>query len=642
MTTTFKPSKYQQALFDFISSGRGNAVVEAVAGSGKTTSILQSLQIIPKNKSICFLAFNRDIAQVLRDRTQEMGCMNVECLTLNALGNRAWGKFKGTPRTNVNGNKLMTMARDYRDELEVSYSNTLTSTAQRAWGIMDTYLFNVVNLVRKAKIAGMVPQDVSGVSGLLADTEDNWVNLITHYDLEFDEDHRDDADCIKAAKVLLRRSVVKQDEIDFDDQFYMPMIYNAPFQKSDYLFIDEAQDVSAIQLEVLTRCCHSTTRVIAVGDPKQAIYGFRGSDVNSLENIGTRFSAVRLPLSISYRCAQAIVAEAKKIVSHIEASPTAAVGEVIRLGENFSFADFRQDDMILCRNTAPLVQLAYSLIAHKIPCLVRGRDIGSGLIKLVEKLGAATIEGLKTKLDAWEVKEKARLTKKDPDADTTSIEDRASTLRAVIENSRVGTTLELLTEIKTMFKVDGGKDEDGKRENILTLSTVHKAKGQEADRVFILNFHLMPSKMAKSEWAQAQEQNLIYVSITRAKKTLVFIDIAKEGANSAQKTGAATDMTTVVPTEATPSAQVSESFVVSQKWSGKVEIFDNKMMTTKWGRTALIKARTQNGQVITWFQEEPLAVGAYQLDGTVKEAREFRGISEMSFTRVKTYELVPA
>ena len=47
---TFKPSKYQQAIFDFTIKGKGNAVINAVAGSGKTTTIINVLKLLPKSE----------------------------------------------------------------------------------------------------------------------------------------------------------------------------------------------------------------------------------------------------------------------------------------------------------------------------------------------------------------------------------------------------------------------------------------------------------------------------------------------------------------------------------------------------------------------------------------------------------------
>ena len=58
----FVPSVYQQKIYDFITNGSGNAVVSAVAGSGKTTTLINAIKLIPKDKNLIFLAFNKSIA----------------------------------------------------------------------------------------------------------------------------------------------------------------------------------------------------------------------------------------------------------------------------------------------------------------------------------------------------------------------------------------------------------------------------------------------------------------------------------------------------------------------------------------------------------------------------------------------------
>jgi len=67
----FKPSKYQRVVYQFIKSCKGNAVVEAVAGSGKSTTIVNAIDIIPEDKKILFLAFNKSIVTELQKENRE-------------------------------------------------------------------------------------------------------------------------------------------------------------------------------------------------------------------------------------------------------------------------------------------------------------------------------------------------------------------------------------------------------------------------------------------------------------------------------------------------------------------------------------------------------------------------------------------
>jgi superfamily I DNA/RNA helicase len=76
----------------------------------------------------------------------------------------------------------------------------------------------------------------------------------------------------------------------------------------------------------------------------------------------------------------------------------------------------------------------------------------------------------------------------------------------------------LLQKIDSLFA--NSKDVRG----AVRLSTIHRAKGLEAESVWILRGDLMPHPMAKVAWEKEQEDNLIYVAVTRTKDRLLFID----------------------------------------------------------------------------------------------------------------------
>jgi superfamily I DNA/RNA helicase len=62
--------------------------------------------------------------------------------------------------------------------------------------------------------------------------------------------------------------------IDFDDQIYMPTLFGGSWPQFPLVMIDEAQDLSPINHAMLSKLVKH--RLIAVGDPYQSIYGFRG------------------------------------------------------------------------------------------------------------------------------------------------------------------------------------------------------------------------------------------------------------------------------------------------------------------------------------------------------------------------------
>ena len=99
----FKPTPYQQAIFDWFKDGSGNLMIQAVAGSGKTTTIIQALEYIPKNDKVLMLAFNRSIADELNKRVSNIrsknpNLANISAGTQNSAGLavlRKWAEQKG-------------------------------------------------------------------------------------------------------------------------------------------------------------------------------------------------------------------------------------------------------------------------------------------------------------------------------------------------------------------------------------------------------------------------------------------------------------------------------------------------------------------------------------------------------------------
>jgi superfamily I DNA/RNA helicase len=498
----FQPSKYQQALFDWIVQGQGSAIVEAVAGSGKTTSMVQALNLIDPKKSILFLAFNKSIAEELKTRAPK----HVACMTMNSLGHRAVMKQFGKV-------ELDTKKTSQIIEGMIEDKLLTEGEANLNWSI-------IVKLVAVAKSTGLVPKSMPELTTLLADTPETWDQLIAYFDIEFPNQEVPDAGSstrnrvIDLARIALERSIQVTDVIDFNDQLYFPVIYGLPLPQHDWVFVDEAQDISAIQRTLLGKALKKGGRLVAVGDPKQAIYAFRGADSNSLNSIAKTFNCISLPLSISYRCPKAVVRAAQAIVSYIEPADTAPEGLVADLGL-VNTTMFKVKDMVVCRNTAPLVRLAYMLISAKVPAKVMGRDIGEGLASLVKKLKARSINELTQKLETWKNREIEKLLKKDPEASLDPIEDRFTCLSCFIECSGAVDVDGLLRAINSMFGESSG--------GVVTLSTIHKAKGLEAERVFILDVWRLPSFYAKLPHQLEQEYNLLYVAITRAQKELYYV-----------------------------------------------------------------------------------------------------------------------
>lgn len=455
------PSQYQEDIFKFVQSGTGHAVVEAVAGSGKTTTIRKSLDLIDHHKRVLLVAFNKHIADELASKIP----MGFEARTCHSIGFEILKQSYGFVK--VNNDKVR---------------NILKFDLKCDWKFIKP-ITRLISLMKSCAYRKW----------------DNWQALADNHDIEFPKDF--DPTFGEKAFDFFKRGVC-----DFDDMIWRPVVENLNFPEYDYVFVDEAQDLSPIQVEFVERLLKDTGRIIFVGDSRQAIYGFRGADTEAMERIAQRFNVSKLPLSICYRCAKNVVKRAQDLVPHIECADTQEDGTVTDVKEMV----LQDGDYVLCRVTADLVSECMEQIRNGRKAMVKGRDIGDGLIGLIKQLckEGDTVETLKEKLFAWQSTQDS-----DNEAKMVAVEDKVNTISALCGGLK--NVSEVIQRIETLFSDSTSG---------IVFSTIHKAKGLEADNVYILRPDLLPHPRCKKEWQRNQEDNLKYVAITRAKKNLYFVE----------------------------------------------------------------------------------------------------------------------
>jgi superfamily I DNA/RNA helicase len=228
-------------------------------------------------------------------------------------------------------------------------------------------------------------------------------------------------------------------------------------------------------------------------------------------------------LPISYRCAKNIIKLANNIVPDIVARDEAPDGSVV---DNCHIRDIKEGDMVLCRSKAPLVNLYVKLLRKNVNCYIKGQDIGKNLIKELEKINQDNIDvnletdGVFVRLYDNLFAERNKLIQTKgldyEDATLSSfIMEKYDTINTlIILAEKCKNKNDLIKHIDEIFKEDS---------NGVCLSTVHKAKGLEAENVYIICHSSMPSKLAVYDWEKQQEQNIMYVAYTRAKNLLGFI-----------------------------------------------------------------------------------------------------------------------
>lgn len=513
-------SDYQINIFKFVAEQAEaikagtrvrNGLAAAVAGSGKTWTIVNAASLIPENVPAIFLAFNKDIAEELKTKLPS----HVTAKTLNSFGHGIWwGHIKRTYNVNV---RLDTK------KIPNIMSEIMTREERKEYGDDVRYL------VSMCRANGVVPsgvRDAVSANGL-TDSDSDLLDILLTQGRTIPVQKRHTV--FEYVREVLRRDLAMETVIDFDDQKYLPVVKRVDgrklsVKKHKVVFVDECQDLNAVDFELVNmlrnvRGNDNYTMVFGVGDKNQSIYAFRGAGSDSIDKFKTYFKAEEYPLSITYRCGKNIVDHAHSIYPGIEAAPNAIDGEV-KYFDKYDCSIFTVEDMVICRNNAPLISMAYKLIANKIPVMVKGRDIGQGIIALINRLEAANVTDLSVKLQEWRNTQIDIIqADENPSQDALNkIEDLAHTISIFIEHNTDNKIETIINEINSLFSND---KEAGK----LTLSTIHRSKGLEAERVFILDIHLMYPKYIKEGSIQwTQETNVNYVAVTRAKSLLGYIN----------------------------------------------------------------------------------------------------------------------
>ena len=482
------PTAEQEAILA-AARGKDNLMIKALAGVGKTTTLEMLAKVLPVQPSLA-LAFNTRIKKELEPRLPS----HFSVKTFNALGHRAWSQKLGGMNLTLAETKLGKLV-----------SESLKNNADRElWA-------DVRHLVTAAMNAGLVPRGLG--EGLIEDTEDNWFELAEEKGISLE--------ATEYAPRVLRESVRQAfgGVITYDDQIYCSALLGGNFPKFPLIMVDEAQDLSPLNHLQLQKTGTKDARLIVVGDPKQAIYAFRGADSLSMDNLRTlRPNWQDLPLTVTFRCPKAIVARVREHAPMYKAADSAPAG-VIDNWKTWNVEDIPMGAAVLCRNNAPLLSLAFKLLAAHIAPFFLGRDIGKNLIGLSKKIlpdnAMPTLNCIQA-VNSWADNEVAMAIANGKLNHADGLNDRRDSLIAVLTNGPKNAG-ELRNKLEEIFAKDRGS---------VTLSSGHRCKGLEWKEVVHLDPWRVPSKNAKTEKEIEQENNVRYVIETRTKHRLILASMS--------------------------------------------------------------------------------------------------------------------
>jgi len=509
------PTPEQVAFFENVAHGTGNVQLRAVAGSGKSTTIEWALEYLPETAHAAIFAFNKPIADAMKDRVPEgVTASTIHSLCYTAAKER-FPRLRN--RKAIVGSKcyfLLTdpykdavkRAKQERDERKIEHAqDELDHLYEVAKHVLD--LVSVWKAVRVESADKMTDDKLDSLS--------NYYGIPTNGDRDFIFE--------QARRVLAESDAQVEWKIDFDDMIRVVAQGIAPAHTTyTHIMIDEAQDLNHTQIVAVLKFADSKTRVFACGDPNQSIYGFRGADAQAMPHLRDMLDAQIMTLSVTWRCPRSHVALAQKLVPEITAAPNAIEGEIRVESMRTFYATVQQPSLVLCRCNAPMIEPVYALIRQGVKAAIMGKDLGEGLVKLLKKVQKSAklldhdLSGILVELAEYARAEIERLESRDQGNSAQLLEDRVETIYALSEDCT--TVADFEAKVDQVF--------DDKR-TAVTFSTVHRAKGLEAEYVYILAPELMPHPRAEQDWERAQERNLLYVAWTRSKNTIVFLRSSK-------------------------------------------------------------------------------------------------------------------
>jgi DNA helicase-2/ATP-dependent DNA helicase PcrA len=523
-TLKYPPNRFQLKVLESIAFGSGNIIVDAKAGSGKTSllkmiaNLLKFMGVDPGD--VLFQAFNKSIEKELNKELPS----GFTARTSHSLGFemcKGWASANGIRLGKLSGKKYYDLADEIAQKLYPAF-HQIEERRKESKNARDLIDFIMAN--------GIDVNDETAIS-----------DIAFHYGIDASDDL---IELMPDAIDKIIRAFKERGEMHYIDMVYMPvMLGMQPQKRFRYVLVDEAQDLNSLQQTISEKMLHPQGRIILVGDPSQSIYGFAGADANSFNNLKSRFNAETLELNICYRCPASHIEVAQSLVPTIEAAPNAIEGTIEYKHLNM-VPLMDKGSMLICRLNAPLVSAYFQFIALNKPAAIVGRSIGKGLTNIVEKVAEMphfSYSQFSSYLKIYKAEETARLAKKANSANRIAeLEDRLKCLEICIESFQCHDVDSFKEKLTALFIDTDSSDYDPKA--VVTLSSVHRAKGLESDHIGIIYQRgkvvdlrveyqdTMPLIWAgQRAWEREQELNIKYVAVTRAKESMTVFGGWKPG-----------------------------------------------------------------------------------------------------------------
>ena len=548
----YTPTQAQEKIYSFIENGTGNGIIDAVAGAGKTTTLMDCVKHIPNIDDVIYCAFNTSIRKELQKKFKKAN-LPVKVCTIHSLGYqllRARGIY---------------MLNDYKYNEIVKDPQFFETLIPEIDVILDCHSFVSVAELRELEERRDIldwdeknqlnegQQYVHKILKRLLDInqkyrctleEDNverYDAMIAHFGIipswERAEPHyKKELVCyFKAHQKLLKEGnsmAISHSIIDYTDQLYLPFVMNLTAkQKYGFVFVDECQDLSKAQVNIVKQYLRDDGRLLAVGDPYQAIYGFAGADSESFDRVRKSFNCQVLGLTDCFRCPQDVICIAQSIREDINGFKDYP-GKIYVIHQREVIINVKEGDLIICRTRKPLMAMALKLITKNFKVKIHPDELQEFMGDYKKNFTPQELRRVLSEDMIDDFFEKARqrnekrIERDNQNADSVIrkmiIKEEVEIMRNTLNflkrkffDWKLNTLDSILTRLKRTLSSPS--------EKAIKISTIHRAKGLENDRVFILEYNKLPYKR-ELEWENIQERNLHYVAVTRPKEELYLCD----------------------------------------------------------------------------------------------------------------------
>lgn len=536
---SYEPNKYQSAILDWAKNGKGNALISARAGCGKTSTLIMLANLITEElrKPCLFLAFNEHIAQEIRVKLQnKVKNKELDVRTVNSLGYGFIWSYLGksyanndtdtTFQFNLDDKKMYRIGERLIDEQIVELGIGYIDEEE----LSDIY-YEFKKLCDLARQTNIPYGNYESVVGLM-DRYRLFDNVNTH-GIDFaalveKAINEDISQFMNPVYSNIKKANIHT--IDYADQIFMPnrqaMWCPKSVQKfcNSFVLVDESQDLSNGQQRLIQKL--TTTwckpRYIFVGDERQSIYGFAGADTHSIEHLKEKYTLTEFPLNICYRCPQSHIRLIQRLVPDIEPNPNAIEGEVHVINNNEIAQYAKEGDYIIARKNKQLVEIMLDILKQGKSIYIKDTNLVSSTISNIRKLQSKTISGLEVELKKLQVEFQQQ--QKDPmqkvagsaiSNDSADIYDTIFILLSNFkENSKSDSTKDFIKYLTAILNTDANKSS-------VILSSIHGVKGGEAETVFLVSANKFPYIDDRNSADQnQQERNLEYIALSRSKNKL--------------------------------------------------------------------------------------------------------------------------